>query len=66
MVRLQGRHGSWEGLTGSVQDPEQFFQVILHDAVEQYLILISERGEERVFEDHRGLLRHRWTISTSS
>jgi hypothetical protein len=31
--------------------------VILHEAVEQHLVLVSERSEEGVLEDDRGLLR---------
>ena len=42
--------------TWGVQDAEQLFQVVLHQAVEEHLVLVSQRCEEGVFQNDRGLL----------
>jgi hypothetical protein len=41
--------------TRGIQDPQQLFQVIVHQTVKEDLVLIAHRGEKGVLEDDGGL-----------
>ena len=44
------------GSSGCVQNTEQLFQVVLHESVEEDLVLVSQRRKEGMLEDDGRLL----------